>query len=164
MKFVCNRLLIIIINICVIFIPTDMDDMERSSWPCNMFEHVFLPRRLQARQGDLHQMELELLAKFNEFTKLTHFKVGYMFENMKQLHCGNAINPKVLSQQLGNLKPGEMLGIYVRAQNCGFFIHMPETERANEVTLATFSASLPNEIIYGNSINGDIQVKNWSFI
>lgn len=85
--------------------------------------------------------------------------VQRMFVNMtqlKQLYCGDTPDPKpIISHQLKYLKPSEMLGVYVRAQNCGLFIHMLA---ADEVTLSTFSASLPNEVIYGDSINGDIQV------
>lgn len=54
------------------------------------------------------------------------------------------------------------MGIYVREQNCGLFIHMASDD---EATISTFQASLPNEMIYGVNVNGDIQVRKYfSFI
>lgn len=127
---------------------------------CNAIDHIFLPRRPQGRQDSLHEMELFLLKLFNEVVETIRPEMSKrLFANMKQLHCAEALNPKTISQQLGNLQRGEMLGIYVRAQNCGLFIHMARDEPSDDVTLGTFSASLPNETIYGDSINGDIQVK-----
>lgn len=131
----------------------------KSSLLCNIIDHVFLPRRLQGGQGDLHQTESYILQQFNDVVqKRGTPTLKQLFAKLKQLYCDDECNPKLISQQLENLQPGDMLGIYVRAQNCGLFIHMPKDGPKDEVTICTFSASLPNEIIYGDSINGDIQV------
>lgn len=84
--------------------------------------------------------------------------VRQMFSNMTQLHCSDILDPKIISSQMKNLKSGSMMGIYVREQNCGLFIHMANDD---EATISTFQASLPNEMIYGGSINGDIQVREY---
>lgn len=109
----------------------------------------------------MHQTESYLLQQFNDVVqKLGTPTLKQLFATLKQLYCEDKYNPILISQQLKNLQPGDMLGIYVRAQNCGLFIHMARDGPKGEVTIATFSASLPNEIIYGDPINGDIQVIN----
>lgn len=129
----------------------------------DMIDHVFLPRKIAANPENLLRTELTLLKALTKAVSsfgrnIFPYVVRELFTNMQKLHSdgGGNLNPKVLAEQLTNMKPGEMLGIYVRAQNCGLFIFMGEN---NELTLSTFCASLPNETIYGDHINGDIQVK-----
>lgn len=74
---------------------------------------------------------------------------------MRKLHCVNEVDPKKIVKQISSLRRGDMFAMYIREQNCGLFIHMAED---SEAILSTFQTSLPNEIIYGNDINGDIQV------
>lgn len=127
----------------------------------NMIDHVFLHRRLPGKPIDLHQTESSLLklmtATVESYdTAICPTAAQRLFTNMQQLHCMDALEPKAISKQMAELKSGDMLGIYVREQNCGLFIHM---DTDDEVTLSTFSASLPNEIVYGENINSDIQVR-----
>lgn len=62
---------------------------------------------------------------------------------MKQLHGRHVLYPKKITEQMENLKGGDMWGIYVRAQNCAIFVHTED----GEVTLSTFPASHQNEFI-----------------
>lgn len=126
----------------------------------DMVDHVFLHRKLEANPENLHRTELKLLHILSTHTQ--SFKtaifpqtVQRLFSNMKQLHCVEALDPEVISNQIGSLKNGDMFGMYIREQNCGLFIQMVEDDVA---TLSTFQASLPNEMIHGDNINGDIQV------
>lgn len=75
---------------------------------------------------------------------------------MEQSHSSVILDPKIISKQMKSLKSGNMMGIHVREQNCGLFIHMTSDD---EATISTFQASLPNEMIYGENVNGDIQVR-----
>lgn len=133
---------------------------EKNCTHRDMVDHVFLHRKVAANSNNLHRTELNLLDALTTTIESVESEifpsvVRQLFTNMKQLHRDDDLNPKEISKQLANMKLGEMLGIYVRAQNCGLFIHMRTDD---EVTLSTFSASLPNEVIYGENINSDIQV------
>lgn len=126
----------------------------------DMVDHVFLHRKLEANPENLQCTELKLLAFLtlqtqSLITPIFPQVVKRLFSNMKQLHCVEALDPEVLSNQIASLKTGDMFGMYIREQNCGLFIQMGENDVA---TLSTFQASLPNEMIYGHNINGDIQV------
>lgn len=128
----------------------------------NMIDHVFLPRKLPEKPLDLHNTESSLLKSLTKIIELLGNEsipsaVQRLFTNMTQLHCIDELRPKAISEQIKNMKMGEMLGIYVREQNCGLFFHMANDD---EVTISTFCASLPNEKVYGSNINGDIQVRN----
>lgn len=128
-----------------------------------MIDHVFLPRKLPEKPLDLHNTESNLLRSITTIIESLENEsipsaVQRLFTNMRQLHCIDALHPKAISEQIKNMKTGEMLGIYVREQNCGLFIHRANDD--DEVTLSTFCASLPNEMVYGTNINGDIQVRN----
>lgn len=128
----------------------------------NMIDHVFLPRKLPGKPLDLHNTESNLLESITTVIESLESEaipsaVQRLFTNMRQLHCIDELRPKAISEQMKKLKMGEMLGIYVREQNCGLFIHMASDD---EVTISTFSASLPNEMVYGSNINGDIQVRS----
>lgn len=133
---------------------------EKNCTHRDMVDHVFLHRKVAANPNNLHRTELKLLDALTATivsmeSEIFPSVVRQLFTNMKQMHCDDDLNPKEVSKQLANMKHGEMLGIYVRAQNCGLFIHMRTDD---EVTLSTFSPSLPNEVIYGENINSDIQV------
>lgn len=130
----------------------------------NMIDHVFLPRKLPGTPIDLLQTELSLLklmtTTVNSFDNAVFpSSVQQLFTNMMHLHCIDSLNPSAISKKMANLKLGDMLGIYVRAQNCGLFIHVVAD---GEVTLSTFGASLPNEVVYGDNIDNDIQVRFFS--
>lgn len=129
----------------------------------NMIDHVFLPRKLPEKRIDLYNTERNLLRSMTATiesldNEILPSVVRQMFSNMTQLHCSDILDPKIISSQMKNLKSGSMMGIYVREQNCGHFIHMANDD---EATISTFQASLPNEMIYGGSINGDIQVREY---
>lgn len=129
----------------------------------NMIDHVFLPRKLPENPIDLYNTERNLLRSMTATieslgNEIFPSVVRQMFRNMTQLHCSDILDPKIISSQMKNLKSGSMMGIYVREQNCGLFIHMANDD---EATISTFQASLPNEMIYGGSINGDIQVRKF---
>lgn len=129
----------------------------------SMVDHVFLHRKLLDNPFLLLQTGLKILQSMTHaIEKLQHASVPsvvrQMFINMKQLHCEDVLDPEAISNQLKSMESGDMLGIYAREQNCGLFIHMNGDGVA---TLSTFCASLPNEMIYGGEINGDIQVRKY---
>lgn len=131
-----------------------------------MIDHVFLPRTLPQKPIDLHNTERNLLNLMTATIEslengILPSAIRQMFINIRQLHCIDLLDPKKISKQMKNLKIGDMMGVYVREQNCGLFIHRSNDD---EVTISTFSASLPNEMIYGDTINGDIQVNSTFFI
>lgn len=127
----------------------------------DMVDHIFLPRQIKAVGANLHYVESSLLKHVADFIESVECAnmctpaIQRLFSNMKALHYVDEINPKEISNQISNLHRGDMFAMYVREQNCGLFIHMAEDA---EAILSTFQASLPNEIIYGNNTNGDIQV------
>lgn len=140
-------------------IPNRLDTLNHR----NMIDHVFLQRKLPGEPIDLHQTELDLLklmtATIDSFgNKIFPSFVQRLFTNMKRLHCDHLLDEKELVKQIENLQLGEMLGVYVRAQNCGLFIRMTNED---VVTLSTFGVSLPNEKIFGEggAVSGDIQVR-----
>lgn len=128
----------------------------------DMVDNVFLHRKVATTPDDVQLAKTELCL-LNALTRqIESFEseifplvVQRLFSNMKKLHCIDVLDPKEISKQITSLRLGDMFGMYVREQNCGLFIHMASDD---EATLSTFQASLPNEVIYGDKINGDIQV------
>lgn len=155
---------LVLLSILFFYINEDMEirSVKKRSKHRDMVDHVFLHRKLEANPENLQCTELkllELLTAQTQSLKTTIFPqvVQRLFSNMKQLHCVEALDPEVVSNQIASLKAGDQFGMYIREQNCGLFIQMGENDVA---TLSTFQASLPNEVIYGDKINGDVQVSH----
>ena len=126
----------------------------------NMVAHVFLPRKL----GDgfdprVHAaVEEQLLALMAEvvlgFDTNLPTSTRKLFESMN--HLQRTMEIPDVATAISGMQPGEMFGLYVPAQNCGILLHLPSEQESNRVTLATFPASLPNELILGSP--NEIQV------
>lgn len=87
--------------------------------------------------------------------------VRKLFSSMHDLHDVTKLDTgSKISSQIQNLRPNQMMGIYVRNSNCGLMMMRSPSEQSYEMTIASFQPNLTNEQIYGNedSVKGDIQV------
>lgn len=64
-------------------------------------------------------------------------------------------NKSTISETITTLRRGEMFGLYIREQNCGFCLYFPQSYNDRAV-VATFPASLPNQVILTSP--NDVQV------
>lgn len=139
----------------------------------SLIDHVFLPRRLSTddlhaniNSAHLHRTEKFLLTDMCKTIKglQQHIPpvVKNLFDKFEQLHSDGEIDPNQFSTQIRELQPNEMMGVYVREANCSMLLMMSPS--SNEVTIAPFQVNLSNEQIYGDNINGDIQVKHTKLI
>lgn len=124
--------------------------------------HVFFPRQIAASSENSQLVKTESFIAERFTAEVESFEcaifpsvVRRLFSNMPEFHHVDALDPKRISEQIASLQLGDMFGMYVREQNCALFIHVTKDD---EATLSTFQTSLPNEAIYGDKVNGDIQV------
>lgn len=137
----------------------------------HMVDHVFLPRKLpnDLTNKRLEDTECAMLALMcdviSEFDRHISIEVSLLFERLYSLHVPKMTSTE-LSEQMSELQPKQMMGIYVRKANCAVFLCRMQATKAednkDEITLATFQANLSNEQIYGDEegVHHDIQVKS----
>lgn len=163
-----------------LFVVTESDDLESKKFKFgednhpHMVDHVFLPRKLpnDLTNKRLEDTECALLALMcdviSEFDQNISIEVALLFERLYSLHVPQMTSTE-LSEQMSQLEPKQMMGIYVRKANCAVFLcRMLATkseDNKDEITLATFQANLSNEQIYGDEegVCHDIQVKSTKF-
>lgn len=128
-----------------------------------LINHIFLPKNLpgeQAENFDEHEFCLLLLMNdiVSNFGKIVPKSTKKLFETMYDIESVDDLKTKKIAKAINHLKPGEMFAFYIRAQNCGFSLYVPEDEsnRPKEEILSTFEVSMRNETVYSNS--SDIQV------
>lgn len=133
-----------------------------------LLNHVVLPRFLpQIRSNYLHREELCLMSLMTQIVSENDLLTQHipsttvkMFNMLNQLHTN--LSPEIVAEQIRTLKPKETFGMFVRRQNCGIMIHMPEkvldpeSVQSNRVIVATFPGKIHPKHIYEN--DSDIQV------
>lgn len=130
-----------------------------------VIDHVFLPRKLPeiadkteiTKNDDDEEFILETFAKVVKSMAAIPLPVKGLFAKMETLHCGNKKDyRKLLQDQLRDLSESSYFGIYIEKQNCALLLRGLSDRK---ITFATFRTSLPNEIVYGENVQHDMQVK-----
>lgn len=143
----------------------DEESIKRVRFQENLLNHIVLPRVLpQEKSKDLEQEELALLSNVKnavqdcqEWLPATTVQ---LFESFERVH--KTCTPESIANEIKELKPGHTFAMFVRRQNCGFFIYMPEDGNSEEssdmktVVVATFPGNFHPKEIYEHS--SDLQV------
>lgn len=120
--------------------------------------HLVFPRELPSsshqHEAILIRLMLETLQTINDLPSST----------MKLLQCFQKLHPLVdattIADELKKLKPGEMLGLYVRKQNSCLVVYAPKMQTPqspSEYVVSTFPVKLNKNDIY--DCKSDLQVK-----
>lgn len=126
-------------------------------------DHVFLPKRIKGSYA-LNQQKIDktiltqMLAVFKDKAFAIHLRASthHLFKTLMELHFEEQMDESIIASKIQSLAPGQMVGLYIREQNCGITIYkMPLTHGAKRI-VSTFHASIPNEVVTSNC--SDIQV------
>lgn len=128
--------------------------------------HVFFPRFLPNEKS--HQLHLEeslaemmytTIANINETAPLPPSTLK-LFANFVKIHP--LVDANTISEEIKYIRSGEMLGMFVRHQNCGLIFYRPSNYTAkssnDDLIIATFPVWLETTQIHQS--NGDLQVRN----
>lgn len=121
-----------------------------------VINHVFLPRVLLEEENRLD--DSFLIQKLKEAVcsisdEFVPPPVKKLLENMHR-SCVEG-HEATIYDQLSGFGQTDLLGFYVRAQNCGLLLRGLPNGRA---TFASFQTQVPNEILYDANVHNDIQV------
>ena len=118
----------------------------------SLIPHLFLPRVLPTEQSpELPLHESSLLRLFTEVLASHSFQhiaaldcARQAFGTWANLQSGETIDPHRLSATIRNLRPGQHLPLFIRAQNAGLIISIPtlnapSTPDFNEPTIGSHS-------------------------
>lgn len=122
--------------------------------------HIVLPRVLpQNKSTNSEQHELALLSRFTDairgLKKWISAETVRLFDSFERIHVTRT--PESISNEIKELRPGQSFVMFVRRQNCGFMIHMPNDENES-VVVCTFPGNLHPKNIYDPQAI-DFQVK-----
>jgi len=135
--------------------------------------HVFLPRRLPSSvQDDLEEIELNILRIIESTTEElnctlfpnTFPRTEKLFQKwvLVQQKLSSCFTAAAISEDIQSLEAGEMLAMYVRAQNSGLLLSIPTIEEDSlkscnqTVIFSSFSAAAPMKSVI--SAPGDLTV------
>lgn len=126
-------------------------------------DHVFLPKRIKGSYASNHQkidgtILTHLLAVFKDIAFTNHLPASthHLFKTLMELHFEEQMDESIIASKIQSLAPGQMIGLFIREQNCGISIYkMPLIHGAKRI-VSTFHASIPNEVVTSNC--SDIQV------
>lgn len=123
-----------------------------------MANHVFLPKKIaDAEFKNIAEQENALLKLVLEVVIGSSYilpeSTKHLFQTMVDVHCHGGMEKTRIASYIESLRPGQMFGLYIREQNCGFLIYAPPK---GERIVSTFHASVPNDVV--SSSPGDVQV------
>lgn len=151
--------------------PRDINANERDRFeiPNEIFElladHVFLPKRVSVKDPENLAHQEEALLEFmlevinGPFVQLAA-STNHLFETMVDVHCHGGMDKARIAGHIDSLSPGQMFGLYIRQQNCGFLIYAPPN---GDRIVSTFQASVPNEIICSSPSNVQVSLSTLFF-
>lgn len=124
-----------------------------------LVDHVFLPKRITGiHPKEIDQQENLLLSFIWDSMIHSHIELrdstNHLFETMVNIHCHGGMEKTRISDHIKSISPGQMIGLFIRQQNCGLLIYRQPQNR--EIIVSTFQASVPNEIICSSP--SDVQV------
>lgn len=131
----------------------------------DLLHHVVLPRVLpnvlEKSKIEEHELMLvdKLTASIEQSAKYLPASTVKNFQNFNQLHKDR--DPKLVSQQINELRPGKTFAMLLKKQHTVFMIHMPDDERGI-VNIGTFPSRCDAKQVYGAGLN-DLQVRITSF-
>lgn len=126
----------------------------------SLLNHIVLPRFLpQSASIEFHSHELELLMRmmqnvenFAEYISPSTIK---MCRSLLEVH--RTQTKKVIAQQIRDLTPGDTFAMFIRRQNCGIMIHIPQS--GSNAIVATFPGKLRPEEVYRRGHQSDLEVR-----
>lgn len=129
----------------------------------NLMNHVILPRYLPQMKS-LEEHDLQLMSLMVENVNDKTFS-GFIPPNTLKMirgvaHVHRTLNQEIVSNEIGQLKPGETFAMFVRRQNCAVMIHMPTDINQNQsdhVIIATFPGNFHPK--YLHACESDVEVK-----
>lgn len=120
-----------------------------------LIRHVFLPLRLPGPvSGNIIAEENCLLSLLLQTIRETQRvipqikKTLTVFETWVDVQGNGNSEPSRISNAIKTMQPGQMYALYVRAQNCGLLISIPEG-RSDSIIWSTFPASQKSETVTG---------------
>ncbi|KAI5807814.1 hypothetical protein DFH27DRAFT_650380 [Peziza echinospora] len=150
--------------------PTSLASYQGTSKPTledelpYIINHVFLPPKLpQSSDSRIERNEVLLEAlrlACHEFVKqhVRHASVskdgrsiqlGENWENIEGMLATTGViytsrtDADVLEKQMNNMWPGEVITLYIQAQNAGVIIRKPATNNGKEISIESFEAAAP---------------------
>lgn len=128
-----------------------------------LINHIFLPKKLPSGEDEAiiaHEFGLLLLMRDTvlNFEDIITSNTRKWIETTFEIESESPLNVQRISSAINELQPGEMFTLYIRWQNCGLSVFVPNdgTSPPENVIVSTFEPSLKNEIVYSNL--SDIQV------
>lgn len=129
----------------------------------NLLNHVVLPRVLpEGYHKDHEDQEMTLLSimvqtveKNSEWIPSATVR---LCQRLKRAHMSRT--PETVSTEISKLQPGETFAMFVRRQNTGLMIHMPNEQVPNvekTVNVVTFPGNVHPKEIYDHT--SDLEVK-----
>lgn len=125
--------------------------------------HIILPRTLPDAKSENHEKrDLNFLSLMSETIQNLSEKIPSptvrMFASLNRIYDNRT--KETISQEINELKPGEIFAMFVRRQNCGLMIYMPPIDengcQSTNVIVSTFPGNLHPVEIY--KYPSDLQV------
>lgn len=130
----------------------------------NLLNHVVLPRVLpEGYLKDHEQQELSLLSIMVQTVEKNCEWIPSatvrLCQCLKRAHMSRT--PETVSNEISKLQPGETFAMFVRRQNTGLIIHMPNEQVPNAektVTVVTFPGNLHPKEIYNHTSDLEVNI------
>lgn len=142
----------------------DIDANPNLEEEYTLLHHVILPRVLpQNTSENLRQMEVEIIEYMQEIARkwteadLVPQKTVELLKTLKRFH--DEYKAQDISMAINKLGPNDNFAMFIHSQHCAIMIHVPPTERPNNVQnviVATFPGNLDSSDIYRHE--SDIEV------
>lgn len=122
-----------------------------------LLHHVVLPRTLPDKYpANQEQLDLQLLTQFVENvencnTKWIPAATVRLFQSLRRTH--ETRSPEQITEEINRLLPGEAFAMFIRQQNTGLLMYMPqeqnnENETKKDINIVTFPGNLNLENMY----------------
>lgn len=121
-----------------------------------LIPHIFHTLKLPNQASDnLIEEENYLLSLMRKTIQEHHsipqiLETRSLFDKWMEMVVDSYISAEKTSNVIRNLQPGQLLAIYVRAQNCGLLISIPKLH-PNDIIWSTFPVSNKNNTVTGRS-------------
>lgn len=120
-----------------------------------LIPHVFLPLQLPgkasvntiAEENSLLSLLLQTIRESLEFIPQIK-KTLSIFETWNEIQANGERGPSSISNAIQTMQHGQLFALYVRAQNCGLLISIPEG-RPDTIIWSTFPASQRSDTVTG---------------
>lgn len=122
----------------------------------HMITHVVWPRQLPSKDNEDSQHETALIALMADTLEsfddadIIPVSTSRLFRGIFNIRSSS--DAYTISSEINRLQDGEMFGVFVQQQKCGFSIFIPKSEKLaaqrKTAIVSTFPVWIPNEEIY----------------